>query len=135
MIYMTKDCTHKNYKLSPKFDGPRFEKNHVKFSALLDLPTKALWPSFFYYVISCSAREKEVSDTFICMEYLFPAPTGWGITESVQDLDLKHEYSHKCVSEGKALVIYERPERNKGDFEDIMTFSSEQAPRYQKSFN
>ena len=26
---MTKDCTHKNYKLSPKFDGPRFEKHHI----------------------------------------------------------------------------------------------------------
>ena len=123
---MTKDCTHKNYKLSPKFDGPRFEKHHVKFSALLDLPSKNLpipkYLNFLYKLplVNCPERAKEVSDTFMCMENLFPAPTGWGITQSVMDLDLKYKYPHKCVSEGKALVIYERPERNKKDFEDIL---------------
>ena len=105
--------------LSPTFEGPRFEKDHVQFNALLELPKENLWPYFLYYIISCNEREREVSYTFSCMENLYPAPTGWAVSHYVTD-SLMNKVTSWCVEDGKALIHYERPKRHLNDFQDIL---------------
>lgn len=114
-------CTHKKYLLSPEFIEPHYEKKHVTFSTTLPLPQGPIMTSFF----DCSKREAEVSAVFDCMKHLYPAPTGWSTDQKIMDYTsqkvLKNLlYSDLCVDKGRAVITYQRPDRQPDDYKSIL---------------
>ncbi len=116
------NCTHSNYKLSPVFKGPSYEKKHVEFSTILDLRGTPLtfFQKNFHWFFSCSEQETQVALAFSCMQYLYPAPTGWETNKTLIGLNSAKIITHYCIDQGKAVISYIRPERNPGEFRSIL---------------
>jgi DUF2974 family protein len=117
---MSKKCTHSEYRMSPEFTSPAFERKHVEFSATLDFYMKNIPWTYTYLGFGCDEREQEVAETFACMKYLYPAPTGWNSDGKVKSLDEKDTLESYCVKTGKAVVTYTRPERSSQDHKAIL---------------